>query len=83
MDFQVQVQVTSKSRSLAAQYEYDVLGVRRCLHSSPGRGYVRKGPAAFGLMPACFEHTEVEFKFKMGIKATVCWKTTCQMKLNF
>ena len=25
-------------------------------------------------MPACFEQTELEFKFKMGVKAPVGWE---------
>ena len=29
---------------LAAQHEWEVLGVRRCLHSVPGSGFARTGP---------------------------------------
>ena len=40
-------------------------------------GGARTGPGAFGwlrVMPACFEQTELEVKFKMGVKAPVGWE---------
>ena len=62
---------------LAAQHEWEVLGVRRCLHTVPGKGFAKTGPGAFGwlrVMPACFEQTELEFRFKMEVKAPVGWQ---------